>query len=159
MKKIFIQCVPKNATKLFDFNFVMGNHNSVFSFRHSKYMWEISSDVAWGWSNENTTWYWAKRKFKGISLWDQINCWNPTTISKTFAVRKASHRKTIWRIGERFLTERNVHNFNKERCSKTRGARTQQSMEAVRLSAFQSLKKFLPTTLPRVGSKPDEDSP
>lgn len=75
------------------------------------------------------------------------------------AVRKASHRKTIWRIGERFLTERNVHNVNKERCSQTRGTRTQQNMEAVRLSAFQSRKKFLPTTLPRVGSEPDEDSP
>ena len=37
--------------------------------------------------------------------------------------------------------ERTVHNFNEGTPGKTRGARTQQNIEAVRLSVAQSLKK------------------
>ena len=58
-----------------------------------------------------------------------------------FAVRKAPDRKTIWRIVKKFQTERTVHNVNKGRSGRTRGARTEQNIEAVRLSAVQSPKK------------------
>ena len=58
-----------------------------------------------------------------------------------FAVRKAPDRKTTWRIVKKFQTERTVHKVNKERSGRTGGARTQQNIEPVRLSAAQSPKK------------------
>ena len=48
-----------------------------------------------------------------------------------FAVRKAPDRKTIWRIVKKFQIERTVHNVYKGTPGQTRGARTQQSIEAV----------------------------
>ena len=57
---------------------------------------------------------------------------------KHLAVRKSPDRKTIWRTVKKFQTERTVHNVNKGRSGKTRGARTQQNIDAVCLSAFQS---------------------
>ena len=58
-----------------------------------------------------------------------------------FAVTKAPERKTIWRIVKKLQTEKTVHYANKGRSDRTRGARTQQNIEAVCLSASQGTKK------------------
>ena len=77
-------CPIKNATKWFDCNFVMVYQNSVFLSGIINIYMRISSDVVWGWSSEDAAYNWAKRKTGGILLRDQINCSNPTSISKTF---------------------------------------------------------------------------
>ena len=58
-----------------------------------------------------------------------------------FAVRKTPDRKTIWRILKKFQTDRTIYNVNKERSRQTRGARTSETIDSVRLSAVQSPKK------------------
>ena len=58
-----------------------------------------------------------------------------------FGVREAPGRKTVWRIVQKFRTDRNLHNLNKGRSGRHRGARTPENIEAVRLSATRSPKK------------------
>ena len=58
-----------------------------------------------------------------------------------FGVREAPGRKTVWRTVQKFRTDRNLHNLNKGRSGRHRGARTPENIEAVRLSATRSPKK------------------
>ena len=58
-----------------------------------------------------------------------------------FGVREAPGRKTVWSIVKKFRTDRNLHNLNKGRSGRHRGARTPENIEAVRLSATRSPKK------------------
>ena len=83
----------KSATKWFDCNFVMVNQNSVFLSGIINICMKISSDVVWGWSNEDAAYSWAKRKAGGNLLRGQINCSNPTLASKTFCSYKSSRQK------------------------------------------------------------------
>lgn len=67
---------------------------------------------------------------------------NTTTISCHFTIRKSHNSKTLQRIIKKFQNERIVHNINKGRSGRTRGARIPESIDTVRLSGVaQGLKK------------------